>query len=327
MKLPFVYLVFALGVMAGCTNHQNTPQNTQHHLSAEAISENAQNAGVSVHILGVAQDAGFPQIGCEKEQCQKYWDGLVAKGRVSSIGLVDQSSNQYWIFDATPDFPSQLQDLKTQYPSSSLGGIFLTHAHIGHYTGLMYLGHEAMGAQEVPVYMMPKMRDFISTNGPWSQLVNYQNIHPQNLTADQAVSLGQKIEVIPLLVPHRDEYSETVGYKIIGPQKSLLFIPDINKWEVWDRSIIEEISKVDYALLDATFYDANELPGRNMADIPHPFVQESMQLFQNLSETERAKIIFIHFNHTNPLLLDSPEREHVIKQGFQVALEGLRLDL
>ena len=84
---------------------------------------------------------------------------------------------------------------------------------------------------------------------------------------------------------------------------------------------------VDYALLDATFYDANELPGRNMADIPHPFVQESMQLFQNLSETERAKIIFIHFNHTNPLLLDSPEREHVIKQGFQVASEGLRLDL
>jgi len=275
-----------------------------------------------VVILGIAQDAGFPQIGCEKDQCKRYWQGVVGPRHVSSIALVDPSSQSTWIFDATPDFKYQLQALKQQVPTYSLDGIFITHAHIGHYTGLMQLGHEAMGAKEVAVYAMPILSNYLKSNGPWSQLVNYRNIMLNSLQADRPTFLTNELSVTPFLVPHRDEYSETVGYKIQHGETSLLYIPDINKWEVWERAIEEEILKVDYALLDGTFYDSNELPGRDMSEIPHPFIQESIHRFRKLSSVEKQKIIFTHFNHTNPLILDSPERDYVKSLGYRVAEEG-----
>ena len=58
---------------------------------------------------------------------------------------------------------------------------------------------------------------------------------------DSTINLNKDLKVTPFLVPHRDEYSETVGYKIQGKQKSALFIPDINKWNTWERNIIEYI--------------------------------------------------------------------------------------
>jgi pyrroloquinoline quinone biosynthesis protein B len=275
-----------------------------------------------ITILGIAQDAGFPQADCENEHCQQYWAGEVERRHVVSLGLTDQSTGQSWMFEATPDFPVQLHQLKESTGINNLSGVFLTHAHIGHYTGLMYLGHESMGASQMPVYAMPRMKSYLESNGPWSQLVNLDNISLNELVADTAIQLSPNVSVTPFLVPHRDEFSETVGYKIQSSKKSLLFIPDINKWHIWERDIIEEISRVDLALLDATFYNADELPGRNMSEIPHPYVEESMALFEGLSDSEKSKIIFIHFNHTNPLILDSQERRQVEQLGYRVASEG-----
>jgi pyrroloquinoline quinone biosynthesis protein B len=125
--------------------------------------------------------------------------------------------------------------------------------------------------------------------------------------------------VTPFLVPHRDEYSETVGYMIAGPNKKALFIPDIDKWEKWDRSIATELSKVDYAFLDATFYDGEEL-NRDMSEIPHPFIVETMQLLKELPSSEKNKIHFIHFNHTNPVLdSNSAQARAVVQAGFHLA--------
>ncbi|MBL7730745.1 MAG: hypothetical protein JNM88_06170, partial [Chitinophagaceae bacterium] len=112
------------------------------------------------------------------------------------------------------------------------------------------------------------------------------------------------------------------------PQKKVLFIPDIDKWEKWGRSITEEIKKVDLALLDGTFYDGTELPGRDMREVPHPFVEESLQLFSGLPSAEKKKIMFIHFNHTNLLLRNrSAEKDKVKSEGFGVAEEGMVIEL
>ena len=289
----------------------------------------AENTDPYLYILGVAQDAGYPQAGCYEPHCMPGWNQVELRRGAVSLGLIDPAANKKYMFEATPDFPAQFYDLEKEAPSErfELAGIFLTHAHIGHYTGLMFLGHEAMGASGVPVYAMPRMASYLKDNGPWSQLVRYKNIVLTPLQNKQPQSLGS-LTVTPFLVPHRDEYSETVGYRIDGPTKSALFIPDINKWSAWETDLSGLAKTVDYVLIDATFYADGELPGRDMSKIPHPFVVESMDTLKDLSAGERSKVWFIHMNHTNPLLdIQSSEAKMVQSQGFNIAVEGIRLVL
>ena len=278
-------------------------------------------------VLGIAQDAGYPQIGCDKDCCKKYRDKKIAKQKVSSLALFDPSTDQKWIFDATPDLTEQIHEAD-KFQKGNLSGIFITHAHIGHYTGLMYLGREALNANQIPVYTMPRMYEYLQANGPWSQLVSLKNIQLKKLITDSVIKLTSKISVTPLVVPHRDEFSETVGYSIKTGNKSLLFIPDIDKWQKWNNDIKQMIQQYDYLFLDGTFYKDGELPGRNLSEVPHPFVQESVELFNGLSLSEKQKVFFIHFNHTNPLIdKSSKEYKEVKSKGFNVAAEGLKISL
>ena len=105
----------------------------------------------------------------------------------------------------------------------------------------------------------------------------------------------------------------------------MLFIPDIDKWSKWQRDIVQEVAKVDYALLDATFYQNGEIPNRNMSEIPHPFMEETMRLFEK--SPDKRKIKFIHFNHTNRILRETQERQRVENQGFSVCTEGEIMEL
>lgn len=282
-----------------------------------------------LYVLGVVQDAGYPQIGCYEPHCIPGWNDARLQRGATAVGLIDPSSNRKYMFEATPNFPRQFYELEIEAPSDrfEFAGIFLTHAHIGHYTGLMFVGHEAMGASSIPVFAMPRMSNYLRTSGPWSQLVNFENIELKGLRDGQKEILGQ-ITVTPFLVPHRDEYSETVGYRIEGPNKTAIFIPDINKWSDWNTKITELVKSVDYALIDATFYADGELGTRDMSQILHPFVSESMDLFSGLAHEERSKVWFIHMNHTNPLLnADSMESIFVKSEGYNIAEEGVRLPL
>jgi pyrroloquinoline quinone biosynthesis protein B len=280
-------------------------------------------------ILGIAQDAGYPQAGCSKECCKSFWDGKTEKRHPACLAIVDEEFQQAWMIEATPDFKDQLQILQDQagFMKGLPDGILLTHAHIGHYTGLMQLGREVMGANKIPVFAMPRMKAFLESNGPWSQLVNLENVSLKPLNADSTIRLNKNFKITPFRVPHRDEFSETVGYRIDGPERSAIFIPDIDKWEKWDRDILSLIREVDYAFLDGTFYENGELPNRNMSEIPHPFVEESMRKFESLPPEEKAKIHFIHFNHTNPLIWNPVKRKEVENEGFWVAEEGKRFGM
>ncbi len=282
-------------------------------------------------VLGVAQDGGVPQAGSKNH---KGWQDHKFKRHVVSLAIVDPATSERWLVDATPDFREQLHMLDTIFAVDNvpgLTGIFLTHAHMGHYTGLMHLGHESMGARQVPVYAMPRMSEFLKKNGPWDQLVRYKNIILKPLEDGIAIPLNNHLTITPFLVPHRQEYSEVVGYRIEGPNSSVLFIPDIDKWEIWEEqgSRIENlITMVDVAYLDGTFYADGEIPGRDMSTFPHPFITDSMDRFRLLSAKERKKVRFIHLNHTNPALIDGSEARRTIEEkGFQVAEELERIIL
>jgi len=282
-----------------------------------------------ITILGTAQDGGFPHIGCQKQCCDDFYKGILPKQQVVSLGLVDKESQQKFLFEATPDISTQLADLEKNHLKTNtiIDGVFMTHAHMGHYAGLLYFGKEALGKKDIPVYAMPKMKEFLSNNGPWSQLVTTQNIVFLDLQKDSIVPLSNALKVTPFLVPHRDEFSETVGYKIEGNTNSALFIPDINKWSLWEKNIVEEVKKVDYAFIDATFFKEGEI-NRPMSEVPHPFIEETVALFENESLATKNKVIFIHFNHTNPALQsNSKERNELELLGFKFATEGQRFKL
>lgn len=249
-------------------------------------------SGWELVVLGIAQDAGIPQLGCDQELCKSIREGKRKPERVSSLGLVNAALGLSYLFDATPDMVSQLGTLNGGHAPTA---VFLTHGHIGHYTGLMYFGRESIDAKSIPVHGTERMANYLRTSGPWSQLVSRNNIDLRVLTPDTAVELADGIKVTPFLVPHRDEFTDTVGYLIEHAGHRALFIPDIDQWSKWPRSIRAVVDGVDLAFLDGTFASADELPGRSTADIPHPLIPATRALLAGT----RAQVWFIHLNHTN----------------------------
>lgn len=288
--------------------------------------------GPYVVVLGIAQDGGYPHAGCNRACCQDAFTNPARGRHVSSLAIVDPESGERWIIDCTPDFRFQLKDLGRLQPARKgrppLDGILLTHAHIGHYSGLVHLGREVMGTRNVPVFAMPRMAEFLRSQGPWSQLVSLGNIQLRPLEAEKPIALNERITVTPILVPHRDEFSETVGFQVQGPRRQVLFIPDIDKWERWDRQIEKMVVQSDRAYLDGTFFTTDELPGRDISEIPHPFIIESIRRFAVLPDGQREKIHFIHLNHTNPALeRGSAARKQVNRAGMAVARQGEKFPL
>lgn len=281
-------------------------------------------------VLGIAQDAGFPAAGCHGPCCARAWQKPELRRFAACLGVVDPQSRQRWIIDCTPDFRGQLHVLdvlcgagEVNAAQWSLGGILLTHAHVGHYLGLAHLGREGLNASGIPVHAMPRMARFLRANQPWSQLVELGQIVLSPLADGEPIPLNQRISVTPVQVPHRGELSETAGFLVTGPDSSVFYLPDIDGWEHWREETRQMIRRADVLYLDGTFFSGDELPGRDMSEIPHPPISASMALFAELPAERRSRIRFIHFNHTNPVLnLASEEASRVRQAGFAIAQQG-----
>ncbi len=286
-------------------------------------------------VLGTAQDGGVPQIGGTAPEDEAARRIPTRRRLVVSLLIVDPLSRQRFLIDATPDIIAQVEraDAIMRPPVSKsrpplFDAIALTHAHVGHYGGLMHLGREAYGADGQRVLASARMAQFLETNGPWSLLVSLKQIRIERFEADKAVALSERVSITPFTVPHREEFSDTHGFVIRGPGHSALWLPDIDKFERWDRRIEDLVAAVDVAYLDGTFYDDAEIPGRAMSEIPHPFIGESLARFASLPERERRKIVFIHLNHTNPAAAPGSRAQRAItRAGMRVAKEGERLPL
>ncbi len=271
-------------------------------------------------LLGAAQDGGVPQAGCYCRTCSHARETAGVRPGVCSLGLLDRGQRAFWLVDATPDFPAQLHLLQTAAPDCALRGIFITHAHIGHYTGLVHLGREAMNSRRLPIYGTEPFGAFLKAHAPWKQLDEIGNIVWQPVQPDSPLALTADLAVTPISVPHRGEYSDTVGYLVRGPQRSLFYCPDIDNWSHCAFDVRAFLGTVDVALVDGTFFDQGELPGREMREVPHPLVRESVALLAGLP----TEIRFIHLNHTNPLWHDGVERAWLDERGFAVGQPGQR---
>jgi pyrroloquinoline quinone biosynthesis protein B len=300
-----------------------------------------------VLVLGTAQDGGLPHVGCFVGNCALARTNPSRRRLVTSLLLCDPRDGRRWLFDCTPDVREQL-DRARGHPSTRkeegprpplLDGLFLTHAHMGHYGGLLHFGREAYAVRELPAWITPRFAEFLRTNAPWSLLVQEKRLVLNELVEGQPVELAPDLQVTAFRVPHRDEFSDTVGFEIRGPNRALAYLPDIDKWERWDeeaeaagakgrrrgpaRRVEELIERCDLALLDGCFFAGGEVAGRSMKEIPHPCVIESIDRFGALPRTERGKVYFTHLNHTNPAADSSSDAwRQVVEAGMQVLDEG-----
>ena len=280
-------------------------------------------------VLGTAQDGGLPQIGCYTPRCD---DARTDPRYVASLAIVDPADERYYLVDATPDLTRQLDLIdeagfrRRASERRPFDGIFLTHAHIGHYLGLALLGREGVGTAPTPVYCTPTMAAYLTTNGPWSLMVEEGRLVFPEVPVDRWFEVSERLSVRMLRVPHRPEFSDTVGFMFRGPAHTILYIPDIDRWEAWDYAIADIVREVDAALVDGSFYSGTEVPGRNIEDIPHPLIPHSMDVLES-AVRDGARVIFTHLNSTNPIHDDGPETRSVRDRGFEVARQGLRIAL
>lgn len=277
-------------------------------------------ARVEVILLGTAQDGGLPQAGCLCSNCTLAHEHPELQRRPAGLGVIDRAAQRFWMVDATPAFPAQLHMLQRACPEGVFSGIFLTHAHAGHYTGLIHLGKEALDLKGFPLFATGAMLAYLDANQPWKTLLR-ENFVPSLLIPEKGIRLTDALRVRPVTVPHRGEFSDTVAFGVETDTASLFYCPDIDGWSGFPIS--DTLDRADHAILDATFFSPEELPGRDLAQIPHPFVSETIRL----AEGRRATVWLTHLNHSNPLVRPGPEQEQVVQTGARIASDGLRLVL
>ena len=271
---------------------------------------------VEAILLGAAQDGGVPQAGCTCVNCRAAWDDPTRRRRVACLGLIDHATRQSWLIDATPDFREQLHRLHSLAPECPLAGIVLTHAHVGHYTGLIHLGREAWNTAGLPVHVSPSMADFLRSNGPWSQLVALGNIRLYELPPASEIRLSPSLYLTAVPVPHRDEFSDTLAFVVRGPARRLFYCPDIDTWDCWEYCLRTFVAGMDVALLDGAFFSTDELPGRDLSQIPHPLVTDTAERLAGVN----CDVRLIHLNHSNPLHRPGAERDWLAARGIGVGV-------
>ena len=273
-----------------------------------------------IHVLGTAQDGGYPHAGCKKSCCAVAWNNSLLHRLPSSIAAIDEDNNKFYLFDITPNIKQQLHFLDKY--NCELAGVFITHAHIGHYLGLMDLGLEIMNTNDIPIHVMPRMKNFIINNEPMNQLIDNNNIKLIDMIDNKTI-IFDNLSVIPFNVPHRNELSETVGFRLLSSNKSVIYLPDIDDWNSWNVNLDEFVMDNDILFLDGTFYKKSEVQSRDISKIPHPDITDTMSRLSGLSNKYRQRVHFIHLNHTNDVLREKSDAfNDVINQGFSLTKEN-----
>jgi pyrroloquinoline quinone biosynthesis protein B len=286
--------------------------------------------GSRVRVLGIAQDGGLPHAACTCDRCEAARRDPGRASPVASLAII--TADHTWLIDASPNLPAQLDALADvrSAPTAAvdrrpIDGVLLTHAHMGHYLGLAWLGYEAVAAEQVDVWASASMAEFLRTHAPWEQLVRQRNIVVHEASGEQTIVLDAqaRVEATPFVVPHRAEYTDTFGWRVAGPGATVVYVPDTDPWAKWSRPIDEVLAGVDLLLIDGTFHSATELPGRDVAAIGHPLIVDTMDRLQAKVDSGELEVWFVHLNHSNPVLDPAaPERLELERRGFRVARVG-----
>ncbi len=289
--------------------------------------------GVAVTILGTAQDGGVPQPGCMLPCCRTENGEARRVRHPVALGLTDATGTRH-LFEASRALAGQdeLWGKADGRDLTSLRSLWLTHGHLGHIDGLGLFGCEAMAMKDIELFCSQSMLELLKNSPTLNRLLTDNNLIPTTFDSGETIqTIGFSVET--LLVPHRDDHTDTHAFIIGGDDSSLLFLPDHDSWgETLQLHSCDNPRQwfsrlgVDVVLIDGTFWSEQEVGGR-AASIGHPPVSQTIELLGERREGD-PRVIFIHLNHSNPLHdKNSEEYAALVKLGWEIAEQGTTFTL
>tara|TARA_B100001250_G_scaffold50110_1_gene39175 strand:+ start:237 stop:1124 length:888 start_codon:yes stop_codon:yes gene_type:complete len=288
-------------------------------------------SGVSVTILGTAQDGGIPQAGCSCERCNEAHKDLRLRKYPVSLGIIGTDGSKH-IIEVTKNLSEQLMIWSTNGNELFIPEtVSITHLHLGHVEGIGQFGKPVMASKEVDVFLSHKNKNIFDERSDIKLMIEENNIrtHAKNFNQLFEPMQGCGFSLQFISIPHRSELGDTAAIIIKGNKRNILFMPDQDSWEetleYYSKENIREFLKmfdINEALIDGTFWSMEELPGRNISEIPHPTIQDSLKLLGKRMEND-PRISFLHLNHSNPVNdIGSKQRKLVEENGWRVSEIG-----
>ncbi len=310
-----------------------------------------------VRVLGSAAGGSFPQWNCNCENCAGVRAGtLRAKPRTQSTIAISAGGARWCLLNASPDLGGQIASfprLAARDTSrgisrgSSIDAVLLTDAEIDHIAGLLSLRETG----PLHLYCTAAVFEWVFKSNPifaalvqpgkftWSPVQDRQTVRQAVPIAHvDGAETGLKYQAYPVAgkVPVYARPATCDGsnlaYRIVetATGASLFYVPVIREL---DDEIIAAISGCDCVLFDGSFWSETEMESRGagtrtastMGHLPIGGCDGSLARLGALGAIRK---IYTHINNTNPILNeDSPERHAVIAAGWQVAEDGMELEL
>jgi pyrroloquinoline quinone biosynthesis protein B len=304
---------------------------------------------MKVRVLGAGAGGGFPQWNCNCHNCSRIRQGTMrAKSRTQSSIAVSSDSENWVLFNASPDIRTQLEHFPAAHPKhgirdSGIKAIVLIDSQIDHTTGLLMLREST---RPLEIYCSDMVMQDLSTGFPvFKMLEHYCRVNHHPVPLDGAGFTIPGIEDLrfhthalkskaPPYSPHRHDPHEgdNIGVMIerISTGRKLYYAPGLGEIE---PHVDAALRNADCVLVDGTFWQHDEMGRAGICDklaldMGHLPQSGPGGMIETLNGVPAARKILIHINNTNPILdEDSPERKILDQAGIEVAYDGLEIDL
>jgi len=295
-------------------------------------------------VLGAAAGGGFPQWNSVCPVGERAWRADPAARWRTQCSLAISADGENWaLLNASPDLRQQILATPALHPKarprhSPIRAVVLTNGDVDHVAGLLSLRE----SQPFALFATGAILDVLARN-PIFDVLNPSYVTRHRLALEQPAEILPGLRVIPFAVPGKvalylegesldvgAETEDTIGLELRGAGGRVCFVPGCAKVTA---GLAERLNGADLLFFDGTLWTDDEMirtgtglkTGARMGHISVSGPEGSLAALRQVSLGRR---VFLHVNNTNPILLeDSPERAAVRAAGWEVAYDGMEIEL
>ena len=295
-----------------------------------------------MRVLGAAAGGGFPQWNCGCPQCRAVRTGSrPCRSRTQSSVAVSADYRRWFLLNASPDIRAQMESFPALHPrgmrESPLQAVLLTDAELDHTLGLLLLRE----AGDLVVHATAAVHETLRSGTMLLQTLGaYARVDWRPVVTGVEVPLADGLSYRAFPVPTSKQArfgtgggeEAVVGYRITDGRtgRALAYVPGA---QALTELVLSHLEGCACMLFDGTCWQDDEMVRLGIAaktsrDMGHLPIGGADGSLKQLAPLPIERKVYIHINNTNPILLeDSPERRIVEERGFEVAADGLELEI